>query len=230
MSSDVNAVVKLLPVPEGTLPEPAAFMADKTKGANMVTVGYGHTIDYIHAVLGEWDTVWARTQVQRAELTLLGADPQRSVISNVPDLIVVHGTVKGKDYVTDDATLSVNWRSGLPFEGDPALVWNIRGEKGEVQLISHSSLLIGAEVSDEAITLKVQLYGTDDVEVVSWSWEEWQTTLPVISRNTAALYDEYAAWARDEFKESSKGSKLATLNDAAVRMREINDLLFPLTK
>jgi predicted dehydrogenase len=55
LSSDVNAAVKLLPVPDGTLPEPAAYMADKTKGANMVTVGYGHMIDYIHAVLGEWE-------------------------------------------------------------------------------------------------------------------------------------------------------------------------------
>src|SRR5207249_1986188 len=37
----------------GTLVQPNAYMLDKTNGANLLTVAFGHSLDVLHYVLGE---------------------------------------------------------------------------------------------------------------------------------------------------------------------------------
>lgn len=103
-------------------------MADKSKGANSIMIGYGHFIDSVHAVLGEWDASETRTQIQKPEVTILNAEsglPQRVVANNVLGLVAVHGTVMGKEYLVNGATLVVSWQNGPSFQGAPASVWTI---------------------------------------------------------------------------------------------------------
>ncbi|KAF4546185.1 Oxidoreductase [Lasiodiplodia theobromae] len=226
LSSRVEASADLLSVSAGTIPEPAAFFVDKAKGANGISIGYGHFIDTVHAVLGEWESSQARTQIQRPDIKLLGADPTpKRTTSDVPDLVAVHGTVKGKEYVAEGASVVVSWQSGKQFKGTPALVWTINGERGAIQLVSQASPFLGAHAYHGPVTIKIHHLATDETEDVTWEWEDWQSDLSATGRSTATLYDRYAAWVQQGEKEISKGKEWPNLGDALLRMREIEELL-----
>lgn len=175
LSSDVKVCAKFLPLPSGIFPESLAFMADKRKGANSITIGYDHFIDSVHAVLGEWDASETRTQIQKPEVMILSAEsglPQRAVVNVVPDLVAVHGTVTGKEYLVNGATLVVSWQNGPSFQGAPASVWTINGEKGQIQLISPVTPILATHAYTEPVTIKMHDYTTDEVDEVTWNWED----------------------------------------------------------
>ncbi|KAK6226425.1 oxidoreductase family protein [Colletotrichum tabaci] len=197
-------------------------------GGNPVTIAFAHMIDYVHHVLSEFEeggtAFESRLQIQRPEVRILGAGPElRRVRTDVPDLIALHGAIRGRNTV-DGATLAVRFRNGPPFKGRPAFVWRIVGEKGEVEVESPSGPYLHSDSYDEPIVIRVHEHGSDEVADVPWGWETWQEELPVRARNVGEVYERFARWVELGRGEVEGDGGWPTLQDAVLRMRELDTL------
>lgn len=52
-------------IPRDSLPERLTYFADRSVGGHPINIHYGHMIDYIHEVLGDWEDFSAAGQIQR---------------------------------------------------------------------------------------------------------------------------------------------------------------------
>lgn len=222
LSSDAKAYPNL--VPRGVVPPGLEFMTDRAVGSNHVTIAFTHMIDYMHEILGEFDGFHSRAQIQDTEIRVLGNAEAGSLKSNVPDFIAIHGALKGKPYLAKDATLAVTWRAGDPFKGDPAFVWNIRGEKGQLQLKSPAGTYLGSHSFWEPITLRFHDFANDEVQEISWDWQDWQKDLHLYTRSIGELYERYAEWYESGKGDIKSGREWPTLEDGMTRMRELDGI------
>lgn len=118
-----------------------------------------------------------------------------TVTSDVPDLVIVNGTLSDANIAQDGATLNIRFRRGQPFKGEPGFTWHINCEKGEVRLVSPTGSSLHASAYSEPVTLEVHDHATDKVRDVDWRWPEWQeeNDLPLGSRSVARLYEAFHA-------------------------------------
>lgn len=81
-------------------------------------------IDFVHSVLGEYTVSHAHRQIQRPQQTIVDTDTgeRRPCVSDVPDLVTVHGTLQESARVAEDATLVASFRRGPPFPGTKPFV------------------------------------------------------------------------------------------------------------
>lgn len=189
--------------------------------------------------------------------------------SDVPDLVVLHGQLaagrqqqsggwcsgpgpRGSVIVEDGATLSMMYRSGPPFKGEPAFVWTINCQRGEILVTSpegpylHSDSYAAAGLDEpdehgrrwlrpETITIRVHDHQRDEVMNVHWGWEGWQEQLPVRARVVARLYERF--WRRwtKSLKEGWRGvsggqstmfedDDWPRIEDGVTRMRQLDEL------
>ncbi|KAI6383264.1 hypothetical protein MCOR25_000183 [Pyricularia grisea] len=176
-------------------------------GCDVVGSSLAHTLDYVHEVLGEFEagTMRCRMQVQRpAFAARVGGDEEGEkgsggVVPDVPDLVVVHGQLAGFHNAAPDATLSVTYRTGPPFKGQPGLAWTINCERGEIMITSPSGPYLhsdsyAADGELEQVTIRVHDFLNDQIINVHWDWEDWQLSLPVRARNVAHLYERFGRW------------------------------------
>lgn len=225
LSSHVECFGHLLP--RDSLFESFAYFADRSFGGNAVVIENGHCLDYIHSVLGEFDSFRARMQIQRPTLDLLGAEGTKkgSVASTTPDLLSLHGSLKpssGPVGVVPGATLAQTFRNGPPFKGQPAVRWSINGTKGEL-LITIQGHYLHSHTTDP-ITILHHDHATDEVTELKWDWAEWQKELPVRSRITAELYERYAEWVEGGKGDVKEGREWPSLDDAVVRTEEFAEI------
>src|SRR5436190_12251843 len=59
-----------LSVPGDVVVEPNAYMLDKANGANLLTIALGHSLDTLNYLLGEFDDLWAVSDVRRPLITI----------------------------------------------------------------------------------------------------------------------------------------------------------------
>src|SRR5713101_4479568 len=57
----------------GTLVQPNAYMLDKANGANLLTVAFGHSLDVLNYVLGEFADLSAISDLRRPLITIEGS-------------------------------------------------------------------------------------------------------------------------------------------------------------
>lgn len=228
LSSNIQAHTTILP--RDSLPDSLAYFADRKVGGNPMTIAYGHMIDYVHDVLGEFESFQSRMQIQRPNLDINSENGHKgSVVSDVPDLLTVHGQLKqGTRAIAKGATLVATLRLGTAFPGSPGMVWTINGEKGEVQITSPAGPYIQPIVEDAPIFIKLHDYATDKVSEVRWDWDEWEKDLPIVARNVADVYERYAAWVEKgengNANELPEAEAFPTLDSAMVRTREIHEV------
>ena len=130
LSSDTRAFWNLLS--RDALPDGLQYFAEREVGGSPITIAYGHTIDYVHDVLGEFSSFQSRMQIQRPRIKIQGSyrtdtvergnDSSRIdvVQSHVPDPLAVHAKLaEGKVEMVTDATLSITLRVGEKFKGTP---------------------------------------------------------------------------------------------------------------
>ncbi|KAI6262833.1 hypothetical protein MCOR29_005144 [Pyricularia oryzae] len=206
LSSEVRAFGTLHPrEPTRTRTAPSSSSSSSSSRGEGRAVGdvvgssLAHTLDYVHEVLGEFEagTMRCRMQVQRPSVGARGGDDDE--VPDVPDLVVLHGQLAGFHNAAPDATLSVTYRAGPPFKGQPGLTWTINCERGEIMITSpsgpylHSDSYAG-DGESEQVTIRVHDFLNDQVINVHWDWEDWQLALPVRARNVAHLYERFGRW------------------------------------
>lgn len=232
LSSEARVFANILA--RDALSEGLAYFADRSVGGSPLNITYGHVIDFVHDVLGEWEGGGAAStmQVQRPLVKILGADgdPVRTVRSDVPDFLAVHGRLApGKKNVVDGASLAVTFRLGPPFKGQPAFVWSINGEKGEILLTSPSGpYIFSGDSYGEPVQIRVHAHETDEVEEVEVGWTDWQEGIPLRARSTGEIYERFAKWwdsgASVEPDELPEAEAFPTLAQSMERMKEFDTL------
>jgi predicted dehydrogenase len=233
LSSEARVFANILP--RDALPEGLAYFADRSIGGNPLTISYGHVIDFVHDVLGEWEggRPASTMQIQRPLLQILGADgaTTRTVQSDVPDFLAIHGKLaSGSDNVVNGASLAVTFRLGPPFKGQPAFMWSINGEKGEILLTSPSGpYIFSGDSYGEHVQIQVHDHETDEVVDVQVGWADWQEELPLRARSTGEIYERFAKWwyngASAEPGELPEAEAFPSLAQSLGRMKEVDALL-----
>ncbi|KAH8654882.1 hypothetical protein BGZ61DRAFT_434870 [Ilyonectria robusta] len=195
------------------------YFTDKAIGGNVFTIGLGHLFDQVQYVLGELSDFKSHVQIQRPNVRI--RDPATNKIletikSDVPDLVFAVGTLSESTTSQDGASVLLRFRRGQPFNGEPALVWTINGEKGEIRLVAQDGTTLHANAYTGPVTIEIHDFETNQVETVEWSWEEWQEGLPVLARSVGAVYEIFA----DGGIES-----LPSFDDALLRHQQLTGIL-----
>lgn len=166
-----------------SLPEGLKYFTQKEVGGNIVTIGFGHMIDFVESVLGELSTFNSHLSIQRPRVDIKGNNGNilETITTDVADHVMLQGTL------TSGAPLSIVYRRGPPFKGDPSLTWLIHGEKGEIKVTSAAAAI---QASDGERSIAVHDFQTDEVEAIHWD-QPFQELLEQ-ARNVAALYEAFA--------------------------------------
>src|SRR6202521_4112429 len=113
-----------------TLVQPNAYMLDKTNGANVLTVAFGHSLDTLNYVLGEFAELSAVSDLRRPLITIEGTGEQ--IVKTAPDQIAVIGTLKS------GATVSAHIREAVA--GGTGFLWEINGTDGTLRITADAAL------------------------------------------------------------------------------------------
>ncbi|KAL1592307.1 hypothetical protein SLS60_011384 [Paraconiothyrium brasiliense] len=223
LSSHVSSYGALLP--RDALPEGMEYFAEREYGGNPIIIENGHSLDWVHEVLGEFEEFESRMQIQRSEVKVLGKDGKvkATIGTDVPDLLSLQGILKareGEGGVVQGALLTHIFRHGTPFKEQAGLTWTINGEKGELQIAMGERFLF----LEDPIIIQLHDHATDEITALTWDWADWQKELPVKARGVAELYERYAEWMNSGQGRVSKGREWPTLTDAILRTRQFDKI------
>ncbi|KAF2035983.1 oxidoreductase family protein [Setomelanomma holmii] len=224
-NSEVKAYGTLLE--RDALPESLLYFADRKVGGHPINIHYGHMIDYVHEVLGDWEDFQSKMQIQRPILNATAPDGSvtRTIKSDVPDFITVHGTLKpGKTDISAGALLSVTFRAGQALKGQPGFTWTINGSKGELVITAPGLYLMSGDSYDGPVKIYFHDHESDEMKELEWDWEGWQKELGLRARSTAAVYERYARWIESGKGEVQQRYEFPTLEDGVRLMKEFDKL------
>jgi predicted dehydrogenase len=111
------------------LVQPNAYMLDKTSGANVVTIAFGHSLDILNFVLGEFADLSAVSALRRPLITIEESGEQ--IVKTAPDHIAVIGTL------TSGATASIHIREAVA--GGTGFLWEINGTDGTLRITAEAA-------------------------------------------------------------------------------------------
>lgn len=181
-----------------------AYLSDKSKGATMLTIPFGHTLAGIQEVLGDIIDISGRLVTRREKV--LVTDTNEIVTQTAADQIMANGIFE------NGAAFSAHYRGGLSKGTN--FLWEINGTKGDIQVrgnIGHgqfAELSIYAAKSEES-ELKL-------IEVPKELYEEKPKS--VISRNVAGVY----ALIADDI---NNGTQTAPSFEDAVKLHKLLDMI-----
>jgi predicted dehydrogenase len=210
-----------------SFPESLAYFADRKVGGHIINIHYGHMIDYVHEVLGDWEDFSSKMQIQRPTLNITAPDDPvtRTVSSNVPDYVAVHGTLKpGKVNISPGALLSVTFRGGEALKGQPGFAWTINGSKGELIITAPGPYLMSGDSYNGPVKIHFHDHSSDELKEIEWDWEEYQKGLGTRARSVAEMYERYARWIEGGKGDVEKGYEFPTLEDGVALMKEFDKL------
>ncbi|TVY36898.1 Galactose/lactose metabolism regulatory protein [Lachnellula subtilissima] len=184
------------------------YIAKRDVGGNIVTIHFGHSIDYIQAVLGYGFSIGPKTTIanRRPTITLLDDDAKTILNPTLPktsdDTIFLTGTL------ASSVPISVSLRGGAPFKGQPGLDWRIAGSEGEIRITASGPFL---QIGSPDMKIEVHDHASDELKEVGW--EEEFAALELPARNVASVY-----------KELKAGRINCTFEDAVERHRFIKEV------
>jgi predicted dehydrogenase len=193
-----------------------AYQADRTNGANLLTITGGHQIDALCHCLGEFRELTAFAVSQRDHIPLQATGEM--VAKTAPDQLVVNGIVGGKN--AEGAVVSFQIRGGMTR--GTAFLFEVHGDKGDLVLTATSR----ASMQRQELTVRgAQGAATELADLPIPAKYHWVPEgLETDSRyNVAQLYARLAECIRDG-KPASPGFAAAVtrhrLLDAIVRASE----------
>jgi predicted dehydrogenase len=101
-----------------------AYLLDRSNGATMLTIPFGHAMAGVRDVLGDVDNLSALLANRR--ICGLIAETGQSVPMTSPDQVMMHGLMKS------GPAISVHYRGGLPR--GTGFLWEINGAEGDLRL------------------------------------------------------------------------------------------------
>lgn len=184
--------------------EDIAYLYDNSKGANMLTIPFGHTLAGIQDVLGQFKEISGRLITRRKEVFV--TDTQRTIPNTAADQIMANGILK------NGVAFSAHYRGGMSKGTN--FLWEINGTKGDIQIkgnIGHGQFaeftLYGAQSEDSALK-KLDIP------------QELYTNKPehVVPRNVAGIYALIA-------EDLQNGTHFAPSFDDAVQLHTLIDTI-----
>ncbi len=173
-----------LSIPGDVVGQPNAYMLDKTNGANLLTVPFGHSLDILNYVLGEFADLSAVSDVRRPLITIEETGEQ--IVKTAPDQIAVMGTL------TSGATASVHIREAVA--GGTGFLWEINGTDGTLRITADAALpeifpltVAGARGRNEPAELAIPTALT----------QKWPTLTSLQGAPAFNVARAYAAFAAD---------------------------------
>jgi predicted dehydrogenase len=141
-----------LSVPGAVVGLPNAYMLDEANGANVLTVAFGHSLDTLNYVLGEFTELSAVSELRRPLITIEETGEQ--VMKTAADQIAVIGTL------TSGATASIHVREAVA--GGTGFLWEINGTDGTLRITAEAALpeiypltVAGARGRNEPVELAI---------------------------------------------------------------------------
>jgi predicted dehydrogenase len=119
-----------LSIPGDVVGQPNAYMLDKTSGANLLTVPFGHSLDLLNYMLGEFAELSAVSAVRRPLITI--EETREQIVKTAADQIAVIGSL------TSGATASVHIREAVA--GGTGFLWEINGTDGTLRITADAAL------------------------------------------------------------------------------------------
>jgi predicted dehydrogenase len=117
-------------VPGDVVVQPNVYMLDGHNGANLLTVAFGHSLDTLNHVLGEFADLSAVSAIRRPLITAEGTREQ--IVKTAADQIAVVGTL------TSGAIASVHVREAVA--GGIGFLWEINGTDGTLRITADAAL------------------------------------------------------------------------------------------
>src|SRR5438477_5913715 len=165
------------------LVQPNAYMLDKTNGANLLTVPFGHSLDTLSYVLGEFAELSAVADLRRPLITIEGTGEE--VVKTAADQIAVIGTL------ASGATASVHVREAVA--GGTGFLWEINGTDGTLRVTADAPFpgivpltVAGANGQDELAELAVPGASTE-------KWPDLASLDGTPAYNVGRAYAAFAA-------------------------------------
>src|SRR5437868_7668978 len=190
------------------LVQPNAYMLDKTNGANLLTVPFGHSLDILSYVLGEFADLSAMSDVRRPLITI--AETGEQIVKTAADQIAVIGTLRS------GATASVHIREAVA--GGIGFLWEINGTEGTLRITADAAvpgifplLVAGAQGRKELAELAVPAALT----------QKWPALTGLEGAPAFNVGRAYAALAAD----IANGTHTVPDFDDAVRRHEVIDAI-----
>jgi predicted dehydrogenase len=117
-------------VPGDVVIQPNVYMLDGTNGANLLTVAFGHSLDTLSHVLGEFADLSAVSAIRRPLIT--AEQTREQIVKTAVDQIAVIGTL------VSGAIASIHVREAVA--GGIGFLWEINGTDGTVRITADAAL------------------------------------------------------------------------------------------
>lgn len=182
-----------------------AYLQDDSLGGTMTTIPFGHSIDAVCHVLGEFDSIAAMTAIRRPVVRLDGSE--RTVSKTTPDQVLVSGRLAG------GAMVSAHYVGGRTA-GTP-LHWQIDGTDGTLVVTAPNSNL---QLSPLEIRGATAGDATLQDREIPRSYVRADPSLP----SAAASVAEALLAAEQDLRQ---GTRLAPTFDDAVARKEMLDAM-----
>jgi len=173
-----------LSIPGDVVGQPNAYMLDKANGANLLTVPFGHSLDVLNHVLGEFADLSAVSDARRPLITIQETGEQ--IVKTAVDQVAVIGIL------TSGATASVHIREFVA--GGTGFLWEINGTAGTLRITADAALpeifpltVAGAQGRDEPAVLAIPAELT----------QRWPTLASLEGAPAFNVARAYAAFAAD---------------------------------
>ena len=117
-------------VPGDVVIQPNVYMLDGNNGANLLTVAFGHSLDTLNYVLGEFADLSAVSAIRRPMIT--AEQSREQIVKTAPDQIAVIGTLRS------GVTASIHVREAVA--GGTGFLWEINGTDGTLRITADAAL------------------------------------------------------------------------------------------
>src|SRR2546425_4543584 len=118
-----------LSVPGDVVGQPNAYMLEETNGANVLTIAFGHSLDLLNHLLGEFADLSAVSDLLRPLITIEETGEQ--IVKTAPDQIAVIGTL------ASGTIASVHVREAVA--GGTGFLWEINGTDGTLRITADAA-------------------------------------------------------------------------------------------
>jgi predicted dehydrogenase len=119
-----------LSIPGDVVVQANAYMLDETTGANLLTIPFGHSLDILNYVLGEFAEVAAVSGLRRPLITIQETGAQ--VTKTAADQVAVVGTL------ASGVIASIHIRESVA--GGAGFLWEINGSAGTLRVSADAAV------------------------------------------------------------------------------------------